>query len=72
MNTPTLRTPERDGGVRRTVHPVAPPWGDYCRTPLGRTLHGTVCDLVRWAVAHADEIDEARAACDRQVADRAG
>jgi DNA-binding HxlR family transcriptional regulator len=64
MLTATLRTLERDGLVRRTVHPVVPPRVDYELTDLGATLVGTVCTLMRWAVDHADEIDEARAAYD--------
>lgn len=64
MLTATLRTLERDGLVRRTVHPVVPPRVDYELTDLGHTLHGTVCTLMRWAVDHADDIDEARAAYD--------
>lgn len=68
MLTVTVRTLERDGLVERTVHPVVPPRVDYRLTPLGQTLLGTVCQLMSWAVEHADDIDEARAAYD----DRAG
>lgn len=67
MLTVTVRALERDGLVRRTVHPVVPPRVDYCLTPLGHTLLGTVCQLMSWAVEHADEIDEARAAYDRRA-----
>ena len=36
MLTQTVRRMERDGLVRRTVHPVIPPRVDYALTPLGR------------------------------------
>jgi DNA-binding HxlR family transcriptional regulator len=64
MLTATLRSLERDGLVRRTVHPVVPPRVDYELTDLGRTLFGTVCNLTLWAVHHADDIAEARAEYD--------
>ena len=67
MLTVTLRTLERDGLVERTVHPVVPPRVDYRLTPLGETLLGTVCQLMGWAVHHADDIDEARATYDRRA-----
>jgi DNA-binding HxlR family transcriptional regulator len=68
MLTSTVRVLERDGLVERTVHPVVPPRVDYRLTPLGRTLMGTVCTLMTWAVEHADDIDEARAAYDEKAA----
>jgi DNA-binding HxlR family transcriptional regulator len=64
MLTVTLRGLERDGLVRRTVHPVVPPRVDYELTPMGHTLLGTVCLLMTWAVEHSDDIDRARAAYD--------
>jgi DNA-binding HxlR family transcriptional regulator len=68
MLTVTLRALERDGLVVRTVHPVVPPRVDYRLTELGRTLLGSVCSLMTWAIDHADEIDEARAAYDDKTA----
>lgn len=68
MLTSTVRGLERDGLVERTVHPVVPPRVDYRLTPLGQTLMGTVCALMSWAVEHADDIDEARAAYDDKAA----
>jgi DNA-binding HxlR family transcriptional regulator len=67
MLTSTVRALERDGLVERTVHPVVPPRVDYRLTPLGETLMGTVCGLMSWAVEHADDIGEARAAYDRRT-----
>jgi DNA-binding HxlR family transcriptional regulator len=64
MLTVTLRQLERDGMVRRTVHPVIPPRVDYELTPLGVTLLDTIQPLVAWTRAHRDEIAEARLAYD--------
>jgi DNA-binding HxlR family transcriptional regulator len=72
MLTATVRTLERDGLVLRTVHPVVPPRVDYALTPLGRTLLGTVGQLMSWAVEHADDIDDARATYDSRAESRAG
>lgn len=67
MLTATLRALERDGLVERTVHPVVPPRVDYRLTELGGTLMDTVCRLMGWAIEHADDIDEARAAYDNRA-----
>jgi DNA-binding HxlR family transcriptional regulator len=72
MLTATVRTLERDGLVLRTVHPVVPPRVDYALTPLGQTLLGTVYQLMRWAVEHAGDIHDARAAYDITAEERAG
>ena len=64
MLTVTLRQLERDGLVRRTVHPVVPPRVDYALTPLGSTLHATIQALVTWTEAHQNEIAAARAEYD--------
>lgn len=68
MLTVTLRGLERDGLVRRTVHPVVPPRVDYELTPMGQTLLGTVCTLMNWAYQHSDQIDRARADYDARAA----
>src|SRR5262245_44250567 len=68
MLTVTLRGLERDGLVGRTVHPVVPPRVDYALTELGRTLLGSICGLMSWAIDHAEDIDEARAAYDKKTA----
>ncbi|QXE37676.1 MULTISPECIES: winged helix-turn-helix transcriptional regulator [Streptomyces] len=67
MLTVTLRQLERDGLVRRTVHPVVPPRVDYELTPLGATLHDTIQALVAWTEAHQHEIAVARSEYDRRL-----
>ncbi len=64
----TLRHLERDGLVKRTVHPVVPPRVDYELTPLGVTLHETIQALVDWTEKHQNEIAAARAAFDARAA----
>ncbi|MFE3654434.1 winged helix-turn-helix transcriptional regulator [Streptomyces sp. NPDC059152] len=68
MLTVTLRQLERDGLVRRTVHPVVPPRVDYALTPLGATLHDTIQSLVSWTEEHQSEIAVARSAYDERIA----
>jgi DNA-binding HxlR family transcriptional regulator len=65
MLTLTLRHLERDGLVRRTVHPVVPPRVDYELTPLGTSLLDAMKPLVTWARQHRDTITTARAHYDR-------
>lgn len=60
MLTVTLRNLERDGLVRRTVHPVVPPRVDYELTPLGASLFGAIGPLVSWTREHRHEITAAR------------
>lgn len=67
MLTVTLRQLERDGLVKRTVHPVVPPRVEYELTPLGGTLHSTIRSLVAWTEAHQGEIAAAREAYDERV-----
>jgi DNA-binding HxlR family transcriptional regulator len=68
MLTVTLRQLERDGLVRRTVHPVVPPRVDYELTALGVTLHDTIQALVTWTEKHQNEIASARATYDSREA----
>ena len=68
MLTVTLRQLERDGLVRRTVHPVVPPRVDYELTPLGASLHETIQALVSWTESHQQEIAAARSAYDVRAA----
>ena len=67
MLTVTLRGLERDGLLTRTVHPVVPPRVDYELTPLGKTLLDTAWALINWALAHVDDIDQARQEYDARV-----
>ncbi|MGU3543271.1 winged helix-turn-helix transcriptional regulator [Methylobacterium sp. A52T] len=62
MLTQTVRQMERDGLVRRTVHPVIPPRVDYTLTPLGRSLGAAFCGVWIWAETHHAEIERARRA----------
>ncbi|GAA0920389.1 helix-turn-helix domain-containing protein [Pseudonocardia zijingensis] len=71
MLTVTLRQLERDGLVRRTVHPVVPPRVDYELTPLGASLHETIQALVTWTETHQREIAAARSAYDARAAEPA-
>ncbi|MER7201971.1 transcriptional regulator [Streptomyces sp. CB01635] len=71
MLTVTLRQLERDGLVKRTVHPVVPPRVEYELTPLGGTLHETIRSLVAWTEHHQGEIAAARAAYDTRAAQEA-
>jgi DNA-binding HxlR family transcriptional regulator len=64
MLTVTLRGLERDGLVRRTVHPVIPPRVDYELTPMGSTLLETIEQLVDWADSHTEDIYAARSSYD--------
>lgn len=64
MLTVTLRQLERDGLVCRTVYPVVPPRVEYCLSPLGSTLLGTIQALVVWTEEHQLEIARARAEFD--------
>jgi DNA-binding HxlR family transcriptional regulator len=67
MLTSTLRALERDGLVKRTVHPVVPPHVDYELTPLGHSLNAIVCPLLAWTITHTDEITAARATYDSRT-----
>ncbi len=64
MLTQTLRDLERNGLVRRTVYPTAPPAVEYQLTPLGETLVEPLRGLRRWAEEHLPEVDRALVAYD--------
>ncbi|QMW66377.1 helix-turn-helix transcriptional regulator [Mumia sp. ZJ1417] len=65
MLTVTLRNLERDGLICRTVYAEVPPRVEYCLSPLGCTLLGTIQSLVQWTEKHQEEIVQARAEFDR-------
>jgi DNA-binding HxlR family transcriptional regulator len=67
MLTVTLRGLERDGLVRRTMHPEVPPRVEYSLTPLGATLRAIVGELITWSGAHLAEVDAARARYDARA-----
>src|SRR3954468_1078137 len=60
MLTQTLRSLERDGLVRRVVHPVIPPKVEYSLTRLGRTLIDPLHALCRWSERHLPELQANR------------
>jgi DNA-binding HxlR family transcriptional regulator len=62
--TDTLRDLERDGMITRQSYPEIPPRVEYELTDLGRTLHGPLTALCRWAEAHIPEVLAARDAYD--------
>src|SRR3954466_14789123 len=64
MLTLTLRNPERDGLVSRTVTPSIPPRVDYELTDLGRSLLTPVIGLATWALDNVEAIHEAQARFD--------
>ena len=70
MLTTTLRGLERDGLVKRTVHPTNPPQVDYALTKLGQSLLGPVSVLAVWAQGHRAEVQRARDAFDRRSSPR--
>ncbi|MBO4256216.1 winged helix-turn-helix transcriptional regulator [Streptomyces griseorubiginosus] len=61
MLTLTLRQLVRDGLVSRTAYATVPLRVDYELTELGRTLLAPITALHEWAVAHRDDIRQARA-----------
>jgi DNA-binding HxlR family transcriptional regulator len=68
MLTATLRGLERDGLVKRSVHPTNPPQVEYELTPLGRTLLEPVTVLALWAQASRGEVQRARETFERSPA----
>lgn len=70
MLTVTLRHLERDGLVRRTVHPEIPPRVEYQLSALGCTLLDIIQSLVHWTEEHQHEIAHARAEFDERIAGR--
>ncbi|MDF5757351.1 helix-turn-helix domain-containing protein [Spongiactinospora sp. TRM90649] len=64
MLTQTLRGLERDGLVRRTVHPEVPVRVEYALTEAGRTLREPLRALEEWAIAHLGEVSASQEAYD--------
>lgn len=67
MLTQTLRQMERDGLVRRTVHPVIPPRVEYQLTQLGSTLSEAFCGVWLWAEQNLTQVEAARRVFDEQA-----
>ncbi|WP_328364968.1 helix-turn-helix transcriptional regulator [Streptomyces sp. NBC_00445] len=64
MLTQTFRALQRDGLVRRTIHPEIPPRVEYEITELGATLREPLVALKNWSISHMSDVMEARAAYD--------
>jgi len=65
MLTQTLRGLERDGLVRRTVHPEVPVRVEYALTEAGRTLQEPLRALERWSIEHLGAVAASQEAYDR-------
>lgn len=58
--TASLRQLERDGIIKRTVHPVIPPKVEYEMTALGYSVFEVVDAMRGWAESHLSEIEASR------------
>lgn len=65
MLTQTLRGLERDGLVRRTVHPEVPVRVEYALTDAGRTLLEPLRALQEWSIEHLSDVSASQDAYDR-------
>ncbi|MEV0838863.1 helix-turn-helix domain-containing protein [Actinocatenispora sera] len=65
MLTQTLRALERDGLVRRTVHPEVPVRVEYALTEAGRTLREPLRALEEWSIVHLTDVSASQDAYDR-------
>ena len=72
MLTRTLRRLEREGFVTREIRQTRPIAVSYALTPLARGLVPILDALRTWAETHIGEVASARAAYDRDDAERAG
>ncbi|MBQ1016847.1 helix-turn-helix transcriptional regulator [Micromonospora sp. D93] len=70
MLTQTLRGLERDGLVRRTVHPEVPVRVEYALTEAGRTLLEPLRALQQWSIEHLGDVSTSQDAYDRRTAPR--
>ncbi len=66
--TANLRELERDGLVRRTVYPTAPPSVGYALTGLGHSLTAPLIAVRVWTEEHVADIGAARLAFDARAA----
>jgi DNA-binding HxlR family transcriptional regulator len=66
MLTQTLRQMERDGLVKRTVHPVVPPKVEYKLTQLGMSLGAAFCGVWVWAAENLKQVERARREFDKK------
>ena len=69
MLTQTLRGLERDGLVRRVLHPTRPVRVSYSLTSLGHELFLLQRRIHTWAIDHMGEIRHAQAVFDAEVLD---
>ncbi|MFJ1709002.1 winged helix-turn-helix transcriptional regulator [Kitasatospora sp. NPDC088346] len=60
MLTQNLRMLERNGLVRRTVHPVVPPRVEYTLTEPGQALRVTIDGLCDWTHRYLGHIEHSR------------
>jgi DNA-binding HxlR family transcriptional regulator len=67
MLTQTLRQMERDGLIKRTVHPVVPPKVEYKLTQLGMTLGASFCGVWVWAAENLKLVERARREFDKKA-----
>ncbi len=67
MLSSTLKVLERDGLVRRAVHPTVPPQVEYALTDLGGELLRPVSALAEWTAANTSRILAARADYDARA-----
>lgn len=67
MLTQTLRAMERDGLLKRTVHPVVPPKVEYILTELGMSLSAAFCGVWMWAEKHLVQVEKARFEFDEKL-----
>ena len=63
--TQTLRGLERDGLVRRAVHPEVPVRVEYALTDAGRTLLEPLRALQAWSIEHLGDVAASQDAYDR-------
>lgn len=65
MLTQTLRQLERDGLVKRDVHPSVPPMVDYELTALGESLLEYIREFKTWTDLYYPLVEQARTSYDR-------